>query len=381
MRIRLANRLKIQQKLTISKVVVTTCVAIVITGLSVVVMHLKHPERAMAADCESTYTLNWSIPSTYTVTCGSVNASNWTVKGYTCYYYSPIFNVGGNVGDPDKMADISVRINQSGNLDGNDTAWVFMYADGNLVETYSKLGDISAAVFSVDLNMVVHAGGTYQIVIKLMNDKTNETWQIKNGDVTSCLRSFVPLPVELAGFNAKTDPSGIIKLSWITQSETNNDFFTVEHSTSGVSFKELKRIKGAGNSTSTKNYYFTDEKPVEGINYYRLMQTDYDGTNNYSSVVKASVSVSGSRQQNIRVYPNPFTENFAIDFNAEADQEILVQLVSMDGKIVVSGKYSVDKGLNSLPFMPVLPVRSGNYLVHIFHNETLIGSSKVICKK
>jgi len=50
--------------------------------------------------CETSYTLDWKTPATYTVDCGDVNAANWSVKGMTCWYSSPLFNVPGAVGGP-----------------------------------------------------------------------------------------------------------------------------------------------------------------------------------------------------------------------------------------------------------------------------------------
>ncbi|MEP7164495.1 MAG: metallophosphoesterase [Ferruginibacter sp.] len=101
-------------------------------------------------------------------------------------------------------------------------------------------------------------------------------------DANSCLKdSFhvvvtVPLPVSITSF-AATLNKDIVLLDWSTSQESNNKFFTIEKSTDGSSFSFLGNVNGAGNSSTTKKYHLNDLQPADGINYYRLSQTDMDG--------------------------------------------------------------------------------------------------------
>ena len=87
-------------------------------------------------------------------------------------------------------------------------------------------------------------------------------------------------------------------ISFTTASETNNDYFTIERSVDGITYEAIGEIKGAGNSSKELSYEFTDEKPLTGLNYYRIKQTDYDGKYSYPEVRSvrftdgASVTVS-----------------------------------------------------------------------------------------
>ncbi|MBI2268820.1 MAG: hypothetical protein HYU69_00520 [Bacteroidetes bacterium] len=87
------------------------------------------------------------------------------------------------------------------------------------------------------------------------------------------------LPIELLGFTAVSEKS-FVKLNWSTATETNNDYFTVERSGNGSNYDLVQTIKGAGNNTTKLEYELIDSKPLKGINYYRLKQTDYDGKHN-----------------------------------------------------------------------------------------------------
>lgn len=93
------------------------------------------------------------------------------------------------------------------------------------------------------------------------------------------------LPVELLHFNAASAGDRVV-LVWATATEQHNDFFTVERGVDGSTFHPLGEIAGAGESQTTVHYAFHDEAPCAGTAYYRLKQTDTDGTSTYSDVVR-----------------------------------------------------------------------------------------------
>jgi hypothetical protein len=74
-------------------------------------------------------------------------------------------------------------------------------------------------------------------------------------------------------------------LSWQTATEKNNAGFDIERSTDSTAFSKIGRVKGNGTTTQSHSYTFTD-KTASGTVYYRLKQTDYDGSATYSSTVE-----------------------------------------------------------------------------------------------
>lgn len=95
-----------------------------------------------------------------------------------------------------------------------------------------------------------------------------------------------PLPVELTHFEARPEAKGIA-LYWQTASEINNESFTIEHSRDGLRFLPLAVVPGAGNTTMPQRYDWLHQGPAGGEHYYRLRQTDFDGTYAYSPVRSA----------------------------------------------------------------------------------------------
>ena|SRR6218665_374371 len=128
-----------------------------------------------------------------------------------------------------------------------------------------------------------------------------------------------PLPIGLLSFNAEVLNSKV-NLKWATATEQNNDFFTIEKSTDGVSFNEIATVDGSGNSSSTLEYSTEDPAPVDGLNYYRLKQTDFNGDFNYFHI--ASVDYKRGMFYS-SVYPNPSTGSFTVASTMDTDYHIV----------------------------------------------------------
>ena len=109
-----------------------------------------------------------------------------------------------------------------------------------------------------------------------------------------------PLPITLLSFDATVVNEGV-SLNWITTSEINNDYFTVERSSDAVNFEGILTVDGAGNSSHAINYARIDANPLQGVSYYRLRQTDFDNTTTTSDIVAVNITDDG----NLLVVPNP----------------------------------------------------------------------------
>ena len=109
------------------------------------------------------------------------------------------------------------------------------------------------------------------------------------------------LPIELIYFEA-TKSNERTNLSWATASEENFDYFEVQRATGLLEFETIVEINGANEDVfEIREYAFTDEKPLNGINYYRLKAIDLDGTFEYSPIQ----SLKFDFDSRFEVYPNP----------------------------------------------------------------------------
>ncbi|HOY33324.1 MAG TPA: hypothetical protein PKW80_15695 [Bacteroidales bacterium] len=97
-------------------------------------------------------------------------------------------------------------------------------------------------------------------------------------------RTDNPLPIVLLDFFAECDETHI-DLTWSTASEINNDYFTIQRSLDAQNFIDIGYLPGAGNSNGVLYYHYTDNNTFNNTVYYRLKQTDYDGSFSYSGIV------------------------------------------------------------------------------------------------
>jgi len=135
--------------------------------------------------------------------------------------------------------------------------------------------------------------GTLRIAFHWVNNNdgvgTDPSFAVNDVKITQP----ITLPVEMIAFDAMA-MSRVVLLEWSTASERNNDHFAVEHSMDGAGFIELGRVIGAGNSQQVVHYAYTDDRPAEGMNYYRLRQVDMDGGWKLSEIIALPFRPAGT---------------------------------------------------------------------------------------
>jgi len=166
------------------------------------------------------------------------------------------------------------------------------------------------------------------------------------------------VPVELASFTSSVK-DGIVTLSWMTATETNNSGFQVERKAAKEdSWTVLGFVKGNSTTSNISRYTYTDNvaKLGEASYSYRLKQMDFDGTYKYYTLnnsVEISTPKTFSLDQN---YPNPFNPSTTIAFSVPSDSKVSLQVYDILGKVVktlvngqkAAGSYTVSFDASSL---------------------------------
>jgi hypothetical protein len=178
-----------------------------------------------------------------------------------------------------------------------------------------------------------------------------------------------PLPISLLSFEAKCSNSKVIA-NWSTAVETNNEFFTLENSIDAKNWYVVDKIAGAENSNQILYYQFTDEKPLGGISYYRLKQTDFDGNSKIFSPV--SVICSSEISKDIVMYPNPFKSELFMKYTNLDNGIAIFKVFDITGHLIInrnieisesSGEFNLD--LQSLPTgVYFVEYSSGDFIYH-----------------
>lgn len=183
-----------------------------------------------------------------------------------------------------------------------------------------------------------------------------------------------PLPIELLSFNASLNGDKV-DLKWVTATEINNDYFTVEKSRDGQNFVEVLNMDGAGNSTTKIEYVNYDLNPYNGISYYRLKQTDFNGQYSYSNIVSVKYNLEGN--PTISIYPNPSDVGATTYLSLEdfKDQEVLVVLRDITGRELFKKMIMSNSKNELIAIDQDGTLAQGSYLI------TVIGSDQFFTKK
>jgi hypothetical protein len=161
--------------------------------------------------------------------------------------------------------------------------------------------------------------------------------------VWALVQSSAPLPVELLAFEARPVDDEVA-CSWTTATELNNDFFTVERSADGTVFIDIGEVEGSGTTLVMHDYAFTDEQPLSGLSYYRLRQTNLDGTDTWSEVVAVWRDAPST---DLVVYPNPASGAFNI--TGAGPDFVSIRLVDAAGRSVKHWRAAGLLGLADVP--------------------------------
>ena len=163
------------------------------------------------------------------------------------------------------------------------------------------------------------------------------------------------LPLTWKSFTAGTASNGI-RLQWATVQEINTARFEIERSDDGSHYATIGQLPAAINSSSERQYSFTDLYPQNGRYLYRLRQVDQDGASSYSRIVTITYSQSAP-DGNALVYPNPAKDFIMLSWPGNI-REAMLSITDASGRQVLSRV--VRKGES----IPVTSLRYGlHYLI------------------
>ncbi len=184
--------------------------------------------------------------------------------------------------------------------------------------------------------------------------------------------SFNPLPVNLLSFDLISEGNNVI-VSWITTSELNNDYFTIERSENGKPFQSIATVKGVGNSKSNSSYSYTDKHLPNGQYYYRLKQTDFDGT---EETFKAKyIKIDGNQSTSgLVIYPNPVSHQKLLslkfkELNIQDDEDIKIIIYNSQGSLTLEESFNSSKILNNTINIGLNNLKPGVYLISANSNQ------------
>lgn len=194
-----------------------------------------------------------------------------------------------------------------------------------------------------------------------------------NGDAVFIINFDNILPIELSEFGLQKRSCDIFKIEWVTDTEINNEYFSIQRSIDDIySFETIEKIDGAGNSNSERSYTYEDELGLKGNHniYYRLKQTDYDGKSSYSNIISAKIDCENENR--LTAFPNPFSNELTMNVENAKDSQIIV--FDAQGKVITDTQVSDASSIK----ISTIEWPEGLYIARHLQNGEVIESQKII---
>jgi hypothetical protein len=206
--------------------------------------------------------------------------------------------------------------------------------------------------FTVPLGSIPPVPGGARLVALAIKAAANDSSTSEFGP------SLAVLPVTLTNFQGNL-VDNIVKLAWSTSREFNSSHFVIEKSFDGTSYTGIAQVKsGASNG----QYAFTDNTPLNKINYYRLKVVDLDGNFTYSRVV---VIRNDGNSVVLKLMPNPITRYLNVSFKLERPESVKISLYDQVGRLAKRYTVSGNTGLNAITLTDLGNLPAGNYAVEV----------------
>ncbi|PZR25660.1 MAG: hypothetical protein DI535_17145 [Citrobacter freundii] len=218
--------------------------------------------------------------------------------------------------------------------------------------TFTAGMDISNFSVNIPLNSISQGAHTFYIRSR------QNPWSL-SAYVPFMYSSTLPVTWLYVKGEIKADRSFI---SWATATEEETDKFLVEHSTDGQHFATIGEVKAAGNSGSTQHYNFTHDKPVKGMNYYRIKQLDKNGKFTYS---KALHLLYHPDQREVMIAPNPASDNLYI-ISGTGNELQKAELYDMSGKLILTRQLGSGQQVYGID---INTLNKGVYIIKLYDKQ------------
>ena len=173
------------------------------------------------------------------------------------------------------------------------------------------------------------------------------------------------LPLEWLSFKATpitTGEANKVALAWETASEKDVSDFNVERSDDGKVFTKIGAAIPANNRVTKSSYTAYDDKPLTGVSYYRIRQTDVDGKTSVTKIESVTLN-SKKAVGKFTFYPNPIQKGTPLSILTDVQGAFDFKVIDMTGKVMYNQKLQGNtelKGLN---------LAGGTYLYEILSGE------------
>ncbi len=308
--------------------------------------------------------------SEYQITLSSGNQRNTGGSDYMILEpgeFAVIVKTDYNTLITNHVIDANVAVFSSGNmpvLDGNDR--FLLTSPSKATEDYFGDWD-NYSTFSAESGSAYerNSGGVDGELESSWSTSSNQSYEYTPGS-----GNINPLPIELLSFTANVRNEEI-EIEWVSSSEINTHYFSVEESFDGLYFNTLGIVEAAGFSNTLKFYDFVTELPSQPMVYYRLTTHDWDGSIQNSPIILLTL------RNNVE-FGQPYVNNhnIIVPVSESISEGLTAELFDSQGRII--GRYRTISNGTTLIISQNKELETGLYFLRFFYQDNVINKKFLI---
>ncbi len=195
--------------------------------------------------------------------------------------------------------------------------------------------------------------------------------------ITITVSYTTTLPVDIKDFSARKNiQTQSVTISWKSLHEQNMAHYTVERSGNGSNYYSVASTNAVAGGAIEKNYTISDNAPLTGNNFYRLLSTDKDGNRKYSDAAVVKNSSKADKPILIQSSIVKGAIRVIAGEGLELNKPVVLSVFDNSGKLFSKTTVSFS-GIGSYTAIPV-PAISAKLLLLVWQQGDKKGTERIV---
>ncbi|MFY8090488.1 MAG: glycosyl hydrolase [Chitinophagaceae bacterium] len=167
-----------------------------------------------------------------------------------------------------------------------------------------------------------------------------------------------------------------VRINWEAQSETAVKEYILEKSEDGINYQAIS-TQSAKNGNITNAYNYTDNSPVNGVNYYRVKTIQQNDIERYSKVVL--VNFKPQILNVLNVFPNPVKGNtIGLQLQNIEKGTYSIRILTVEGKEMHKQQLQITNSNINTYITPQSKLKNGSYTLQLINSKNNYSTKIVV---
>ncbi len=182
------------------------------------------------------------------------------------------------------------------------------------------------------------------------------------------------LPISFVNITAAEGKS-IIRVYWASAQESNMAYYEIYRSRNSLHFEKIGIRTAIGNSPDRTDYYFDDQQPIVGNNYYRVVAVDLQGKTAATKIIRV---LFGKNDNSVVIFPNPSASILNVRVADLVRGDYVIKVFDNGGRLLFNNRVTHNGADGVYPIHLPNPLAKGNYRLVLTNKYQFYTASFII---